>query len=108
MLQDVFYSVIYAWTTPCVPLELSIQTRTVVASWALGIFAAAIALLVVMSWQKKAGQGRERVSPGFVILLSVAALLLGGLPVWIADRQAVVGTWADRYLFGQMLGAVPL
>jgi hypothetical protein len=108
VVQDALYTVLYAWTTPWVPAELNLQTRTVVASWALGIVAAVVSAVVVSRWQKKAGEPRDRVSPGFIALACVAAFLLGGLPVWIADRQAVVGTWADRYLFGQIMGAVPL
>ena len=108
ILQDVLYSVLYAWTTPWVPGELSLETRTVLASWAAGVLAAAVSALVMARWQARAGEPRDRISPAFLALLCGAALLFGGLPVWIADRQAVVGTWADRYLFGQILGAVPV
>ncbi len=108
VVQDALYTVAYAWTLPWVPADLSLQTRTVLASWALGILAAAISAVVVGRWQKRAGEPREQVSPGFIALTCVVAFLLGGLPIWIADRQAVVGTWADRYLFGQIMGAVPL
>jgi hypothetical protein len=30
------------------------------------------------------------------------------LPAWIIGDQAIKGAWADRFLFGQVLGAVPL
>ena len=106
--QDVLYAVLYAWTTPWVPQELSLRTRTVLASWLLGIVAALAGAWVMRSWQKRAGEPRDPVAPRFAFAAAAAALLLGGLPVWIAERQAVVGTWADRYLFGQILGAVPL
>jgi hypothetical protein len=108
ILQDALYSILYVWTLPWVPAELSLQTRTILASWALGIVAAAVCALVMSRWQARSGQPQDQVAPGFLPLLCGSAFLLGGLPVWIADRQAVVGTWADRYLFGQIMGAVPL
>ncbi len=108
VVQDALYSILYAWTTPWVPMELNLQARTVLASWALGIAAAAISGAVISRWQNKAGAPNDRVSAPFIAATCVAAFLLGGLPIWIADRQAVVGTWADRYLFGEIMGAVPL
>jgi hypothetical protein len=108
VLQDVLYSALYAWTTPWVPLDLDIQARTVVFSWALGAVVAVICAVVMWSWEKKADPGQEPASPTFLTLFCVSALLLGGIPVWIIGNQAVKGTWADRFLFGQILGAVPL
>ncbi len=108
VLQDVQYSVLYAWTLPWVPQDLDLRARAVVFSWVLGIVVAVLCAAIMWSWQRK-----EHAAPGptprwFLIVLCVGALLLGGLPAWIIGQQAIKGTWADRFLFGQILGAVPL
>ena len=35
-------------------------------------------------------------------------MLLGGLPIWVVGRQAIIGLWSSRFLFGIVLGAVPI
>ncbi len=32
------------------------------------------------------------------------AVMAGGLPVWLTDRQIIVGQWSDRFTLGPMLG----
>jgi len=41
-------------------------------------------------------------------MLGIAALLLGGLPVWLTNRQILEGTWSDRFTLAPMLGAAVL
>jgi hypothetical protein len=39
-----------------------------------------------------------------MLLVGMLAILLGGLPVWITDRQSIVGLWSDRFTLAPMLG----
>ncbi len=108
ILQDTLYSALYAWTLPWVPQDIDLQARAVLFSWILGAVIAALCALVMWSWQRKASAGPGSTSAAFLVILCVSGLLLGGLPAWIIGDQAVKGMWADRFLFGQILGAVPL
>ncbi len=108
ILQDIQYSVLYVWSLPWVPQDIDLQARAVMVSWAVGIAVAVMCGLIMWNWQKKVGPAQDVRMPALLFLFCVAALLLGGLPAWIIGDQAVKGAWADRFLFGQILGAVPL
>lgn len=106
--QDVLYSVFYVWSTAWVPQDLDLQSHIVLFSWPAGFLLAGLYAAVMWSWHKR-GEPQSRPDyPWLVLGLCVSALLLGGLPIWIIDDRAVVGMWSDRFLFGQMFGAVPL
>ena len=108
VVQDIVYVILYAWSLPWVPQDLNFDARAVVASWVLGLAVASLAAWFMWSWHKKVGTAQEPRMPALLLVLCVSALLLGGLPAWIIGDQAVKGTWADRFLFGQVLGAVPI
>jgi hypothetical protein len=108
-LQDVDYAVFYVWTLPGTPQEISLESKATLASWGLGAIVAVLCAICMWGWFRNKGQGElQEPPPLFITLLSVVALILGGLPNWIIDRQAINGIWAGRFLFGQVLGAVPL
>jgi hypothetical protein len=108
-LQDILHAVLYVWTLPSAPHEIELQSQAAIFSWALGFVVALLCAVLMWNWYKKENpnQGEDRQSL-WIVTLSVAALLLGGLPAWIIDRQAIQGIWGDRFLFGQIFGAVPL
>ncbi len=108
VLQDSLYSALYAWSLPWVPQDLDLQSRAVIFSWGLGAVIAAFCALVMWGWQRKENTTQAPAPAPFMAVLCVSALLLGGLPAWIIGDQAIKGVWADRFLFGQIFGAVPL
>jgi hypothetical protein len=39
-----------------------------------------------------------------MLLVGLLAILFGGLPIWITDRQSIVGLWSDRFTLAPMIG----
>jgi len=108
-LQDAVYAVLYVWTLPGIPQDISLESKATLVSWVLGAVVAAGCAIFLWSWHRKNGEGDlQEPPPLFVTLLSLVALVLGGLPIWAINRQALNGSWADRFLMGQVFGAVPL
>lgn len=109
VIQDALHATFYAWTLPIALPEINLQSKSFIASWIVGAIIAAISLMFIAGWQKKTRtEGQDVIQTRVVVLLAIVAFLLGGLPAWIIDRQALQGIWGDRFLFGQIFGAVPL
>jgi len=109
IFQDVVYAVLYVWSQTIVPEQINLQAMATVASWVVGALMALIAGVTISIWQQKSGEEeRSEPYPFFIFLLCVFAMLLGGLPIWAVGRQAIKGLWASRFLFGLVMGAVPL
>ena len=105
-LQDFIHINFFSWAAVVAPETIELQARAVWFSWGVGL--AAALLYAVMSgtfsdWEEDTHQGAGQ---GF--LFGAAALLLGGLPVWLTDRQMIVGMWSDRFSLAPMLGAALL
>lgn len=109
ILQDSIYAVLYVWSQTIIPEQFSLKAMATLASWAIGALIALLAGFSVHLWQKKAGEKEESEPyPWLVLLLCLLAILLGGLPIWAVGRQVINGLWASRFLFGLVMGAVPL
>ena len=109
IIQDVDYAVLYVWSQIIVPEQLNLQAMATLASWVVGALMALVAGIIVTIWQQKSGEEEsEEPYPFFIFLLCIFALMLGGLPIWAVGRQAIKGLWASRFLFGLVIGAVPL
>jgi hypothetical protein len=109
IIQDVDYAVLYVWSQTIVPEQIDLQAMATLASWIVGALMALAAGIIVTIWQQKSGEeeGAEPY-PLFIFLMCIFAMLLGGLPIWAVGRQAIKGLWASRFLFGLVMGAVPL
>lgn len=107
--QDVVYALIYVWTQAVVPAEFDFRVRSALFAWLVGAAIAVPCAAAVELWHRKAApEEAAETSPFLIMLICTAALLFGGLPIWAAGRQATKGLWASRYLFGPVMGAVPL
>lgn len=108
-LQDVLHATFFAWTLPISLQDINLQSKSYLFSWVVGGLIALFSALFVKGWQKNTNNEKDEViSPFFVILLCIGAMIAGGLPAWIINRQAIQGIWSDRFLFGQIFGTVPL
>jgi len=108
-VQDMLHAVFFAWTLPIALQEINLQSKLYWGTWIAGFALALVSIFVIKGWQQKSkSNSQDTVSLWLTILLALLAMMLGGLPAWIIDRQAIVGTWSDRFLFGQIFGAVPL
>ncbi len=105
VLKDCLYLLIFIWTNTIEADEIDLASKATWFGWLLGGLAAMAAGFVM------AGEGKDEssVDRGFAgewLILGGAVLLAGGLPVWITDRQVIVGQWSDRFSLGPMLGVV--
>jgi len=108
-LQDMIHATFFVWTLPISLQEINLQSKFYWFSWGMGLWSAFVSVYVIKGWSKRSERSSQGVAETpFTILLVLSALLLGGLPAWIIDRQAIVGIWSDRFLFGQIFGAIPL
>ncbi len=109
-LQDFSHLMIFVWANAVGPEVLLTTNRLIWISLALGVL-----IGLAAGWMLLRGQSPVEtyaVARGSFYwqapLLGVLAVLLGGLPVWITDRQIIVGTWSDRFALAPMVGAVIL
>ncbi len=109
ILQDVVYAVLYVWSQTIVPEQIDLQAMATIASWVVGALVALLAGVYITIWQQKSGDDESAEPyPFFIFLMCIFAMLLGGLPIWAVGRQVIKGMWASRFLFGLVMGAVPL
>lgn len=107
--QDIVYAVVYVWPQVVVPEQFDFRVRTALFAWLVGGLVAVLCAIGVAFWHRKAVPEEEGESyPFLILLICAAALLFGGAPIWAAGRQATKGIWSSRYLFGPVMGAVPL
>ncbi len=113
-VQDFTHLMINAWTDAIAPETLLFATRQVWLTLAVGLVIAAAAGWMLLRGSMfppaVAVYTPTRRDPAVwqIPLLGGLAVLLGGLPVWITDRQVIVGTWSDRFALAPMVGAVIL
>ncbi|MEI8132578.1 MAG: hypothetical protein WCG34_09100 [Leptolinea sp.] len=107
VLQDSLYLLIFIWTNTIEANQIDLASKSVWFGWMVGGVAALIAGLALtcetedVSFESK--ENRRFISDWLVI--GGIAFFTGGLPVWITDRQIIVGLWSDRFALGPMLGA---
>ncbi|MEJ5202547.1 MAG: hypothetical protein WHV66_09990 [Anaerolineales bacterium] len=108
-LQDSVQVALFAWTNTIAPETLLLNATMTWVGWAVGL---AVAALCVWSAGHSAGEPADsHTGQLFVhqsITLGVLGVLLGGLPVWLTNRQVIVGMWSDRFSLAMMFGAVML
>lgn len=109
ILQDSVYAVLYVWSQTIVPEQINLQAMATLASWVVGALAALLAGVTLFIWQQQVREDEAHEPyPFLLFLLCIVAMLLGGLPIWAVGRQVIKGLWASRFLFGMVMGAVPL
>lgn len=104
--QDGLFAVIFSWLNPLFPAEFDLDAKNTYFSWGLGLLAGA-GVYLFLSRLPSAEQTTKRETYRWLILGGLA-FLFGGLPVWSTNRQAIVGTFSNRFTLGMMLGAVLL
>jgi len=106
ILQDILYLLIFVWSNTLQSSQLDLASKTMWFGWIMGGLAA-VAAAVVLSLKDGAASEDKPDGRLFLIdwlVLGGLALLAGGLPVWITDRQIIVGQWSDRFALGPMIG----
>lgn len=102
--QDVAYLLVNVWANILSNTSIVLNDRFVLLSWAVGFAAAAAVFLFFRprSGLDPAGRGRWVRQ---ALLLGASAVILGMLPVWVTDRQIIVGMYSNRFGLAAMFGA---
>jgi hypothetical protein len=110
ILQDLVYAVIYVWSQTIIPEDVDIHAKTTILSWLVGFLVAGVSWIFMQQWHNKNNSTASETKsyPILIFSLCLIAMLLGGLPIWVVGRQAIKGLWSSRFLFGIVLGAVPI
>jgi hypothetical protein len=106
ILQDFIHINIFTWAGIIAPETIELQARMVWFSWGVGLAVAFLYTLMSGSFSDWEDSNPKEAGHGF--LIGIAAVLLGGLPIWLTDRQIIVGMWSDRFSLAPMLGGVLL
>jgi hypothetical protein len=107
IVQDCIYLMIFIWTGTIETGQIDLASKTIWFGWLVGGFAAIAAGFVLRSENTRTADDidENRQFLGDWLVIGGIALLAGGLPVWITDRQIIVGLWSDRFALGPMVGA---
>jgi hypothetical protein len=106
ILQDCLHLLIFIWTNAIEANQINVASSLTWLGWVLGGLAA-VAAGFVLSANNEPSSSSDPVDRTFFqdwFILGGVSLLAGGLPVWITDRQIIVGQWSDRFSLGPMLG----
>lgn len=107
-LQDIAYLVVNAWTNTFKAEALQLQDRFVFFSWGLAVLTT-VGVLVSLKWLSRKEPVEEAPTSTSswrqqFLLIGVLGVLLGTLPVWITDRQIIVGMYSNRFGLPAMFG----
>lgn len=108
-LQDAVHMLLFVWANTIGPETIELEARATLFSWAVGLLAGGLSGWYL--WRAQKTQSAAGSDDGYfsqALVIGGLAVLLGGLPVWITDRQAIVGLWSDRFTLAPMLGVVIL
>lgn len=110
-IQDSLHTSLFAWTNTITPETITLNVKFSLFSWFIGALTAGF-----ITWGSiRCARMEETPQPAAhspftlqAITLGLAGLLLGGLPVWVTNRQVLIGAWSDRFTLAPMFGAVIL
>jgi len=107
-LQDFVYLFLPAWAKTVSPTEIDLTNRFALFSWAMAILAITGSYFFLRWYGRSTGeQDSPSSTPGWAwtaVLLGISMILLGILPVWLTDRQVIVGMYSDRFALPAMMG----
>ena len=107
-IQDAIHLMINVWANILSPTAIQLRDGSILFSWGVGMLTAAALAVFLWQMRKREQWAVDAVGTRWTrqaMLLGLAALLLGMLPVWFTDRQIIVGTYSNRFGLPGMLGA---
>lgn len=108
VLQDSVFLLTQNWQRALDPASIRVDASFYILSWVVGLVVAGLYLLWSLYGNKATETPMGYSSYRQLVVIGLLTLLLGGLPVWITDRQILAGKWSDRFSLAPMIGAVLL
>jgi hypothetical protein len=105
--QDTIHVLLFSWSKILAPENIALRDRSILFSWGMGVLAAVGTALFFFRQRRNINPGAEigTVWRRQAVIIGAAALLLGMIPVWLTDRQIIVGTYSNRFGLPAMFGA---
>lgn len=106
-IQDTLQLLVASWTNILAPTSINLDDRFMVRSWGVTLLVGILVSVFLLRFRTPEGE-TSTVDPGWPVQALVVgglALLLGMLPVWITDRQILVGAYSNRFGLAAMPGA---
>jgi hypothetical protein len=106
ILQDILYLLIFVWSNTIQSSQIDLASKAAWFGWILGGLGALAAAVTLMLKDGAPGEDKSDKRLFLIdwLIIGGLALLAGGLPVWITDRQIIAGQWSDRFSLGPMIG----
>ncbi len=106
VIQDILYLFVNSWADTVAVERINFLAKANLFSWAIGIIIALIAAgWLLLSNKIISSDNHEDHFYSHGSILSLVAILLGGLPVWVIGRQMSEGGWSVRFSLAPMFGA---
>jgi hypothetical protein len=104
-IQDITHMTLQVWLKALQPEAFQLSNKVVLFSLGLALLTAmGVYLSRKWTFEPRTDSTQADKSARQMLLVGVFAILLGGLPVWITDRQSIVGLWSDRFTLAPMVG----
>jgi hypothetical protein len=107
-IQDISHMTLQVWLNALQPDAFQLTNKIVLFSWAVALLAGAGVFLFSKLFANNDTAAEPTTDSRQVALTGLLAILLGGLPVWMTDRQSIVGLWSDRFTLAPMIGVAVL
>lgn len=113
-LQDIFHLFFAAWADTLNPLRIELTDTVTLLSWGAGWVAAGLSAVFFLRLSRAASSPEAARAPLAAsprswtiqaLVMGMAGVVLGLLPIWLTDRQVIVGMYSDRFALPAMLGA---
>ena len=108
VLQDVVYILVTNWYAALEPALIDLSQRSSLLIWMIAFTTAIGVSLYLIRLRSLNGEEASSSDQDWVkqaLLISIAAILLGALPIWITGRQVIAGLYNDRFAMASMFGA---
>jgi hypothetical protein len=105
-MQDLINNLVGVWYLTIEPQAIDFTDRAVLFSFFLAAITAGLAIFYLLRLQGEEDDALISTSSWHrqAIGLGLLAALLGSLPVWVTDRQAIVGLYSGRFALAAMFG----
>jgi hypothetical protein len=107
-LQDLINNLVGVWYGTVQPEAIDLSDRAVLLSGAVALITAALVFFYLTGLRSEDHPGVDSTTPDSwirqAVTLGLLGALLGPLPVWLTDRQAIYGLYSGRFAMAAMFG----